>query len=79
MLQARQSAARELQGGLAAAQLHLLHRTDHRTVGIGDAADQMPAALSLGTQQCVSLVRALSLECSRVADDVLITARMREW
>jgi nitrate/nitrite transport system ATP-binding protein len=31
-------------------------------VGIRDAADQMPAALSLGTQQCVSLVRALSLE-----------------
>ena len=31
-------------------------------VGIRDAADQLPAALSLGTQQCVSLVRALSLE-----------------
>src|SRR5688500_17161464 len=31
-------------------------------VGIRDAADQMPAALSLGTQQCVSLIRALSLE-----------------
>ena len=31
-------------------------------VGVGDAADQLPAALSLGTQQCVSLARALSLE-----------------
>jgi len=31
-------------------------------VGIGDAADQLPAELSLGTQQCVSLARALSLE-----------------
>ena len=31
-------------------------------VGIRDAADQLPAALSLGTQQCVSLARALSLE-----------------
>ena len=31
-------------------------------VGIRDAADQLPAALSLGTQQCVSMVRALSLE-----------------
>jgi nitrate/nitrite transport system ATP-binding protein len=31
-------------------------------VGVGDTADQMPAELSLGTQQCVSLARALSLE-----------------
>jgi nitrate ABC transporter ATP-binding subunit len=31
-------------------------------VGIADAADQLPAQLSLGTQQCVSLARALSLE-----------------
>jgi nitrate ABC transporter ATP-binding subunit len=30
--------------------------------GVGDAADQMPVALSLGTQQCVSLARALALE-----------------
>ena len=31
-------------------------------VGIGDAADQLPAQLSLGTQQCVSLARALAVE-----------------
>jgi ABC-type nitrate/sulfonate/bicarbonate transport system ATPase subunit len=31
-------------------------------VGIADAAEQLPAHLSLGTQQCVSLARALSLE-----------------
>jgi nitrate/nitrite transport system ATP-binding protein len=31
-------------------------------VGIGDVADQLPGELSLGTQQCVSLARALSLE-----------------
>ena len=31
-------------------------------VGVGGAADQLPAELSLGTQQCVSLARALSLE-----------------
>jgi nitrate/nitrite transport system ATP-binding protein len=31
-------------------------------VGIADAADQLPAQLSLGTQQCVSLARALSVE-----------------
>ena len=30
--------------------------------GVADAADQLPAELSLGTQQCVSLARALSLE-----------------
>ena len=31
-------------------------------VGTPDAADQMPAHLSLGTQQCVSLARALSTQ-----------------
>ena len=31
-------------------------------VGTGDVADQMPAQLSLGTQQCVSLARALSTQ-----------------
>jgi nitrate/nitrite transport system ATP-binding protein len=31
-------------------------------VGIPDAADQLPPQLSLGTQQCVSLARALSVE-----------------
>lgn len=31
-------------------------------VGVADAADQRPAELSLGTQQCVSLARALAVE-----------------
>lgn len=31
-------------------------------VGVGDTADQLPAQLSLGTQQCVSLARALAVE-----------------
>ncbi len=31
-------------------------------VGVADAADQLPAQLSLGTQQCVSLARALAVE-----------------
>jgi nitrate/nitrite transport system ATP-binding protein len=31
-------------------------------LGIADAAGQLPAQLSLGTQQCVSLARALSVE-----------------
>jgi nitrate ABC transporter ATP-binding subunit len=31
-------------------------------VGVADAADQFPAEMSLGTQQCVSLARALTLE-----------------
>jgi nitrate ABC transporter ATP-binding subunit len=31
-------------------------------VGVQDAADQLPSALSLGTQQCVSLARALAVE-----------------
>jgi ABC-type nitrate/sulfonate/bicarbonate transport system ATPase subunit len=30
--------------------------------GVADSTDQMPAELSLGTQQCVSLARALALE-----------------
>jgi nitrate ABC transporter ATP-binding subunit len=31
-------------------------------VGVGDVADQLPQQLSLGTQQCVSLARALSTQ-----------------
>jgi nitrate ABC transporter ATP-binding subunit len=31
-------------------------------VGISDAGDQLPSQLSLGTQQCVSLARALAVE-----------------
>src|SRR6185436_506957 len=31
-------------------------------VGVGDDVDRMPGELSLGTQQCVSLARALSVE-----------------
>jgi nitrate ABC transporter ATP-binding subunit len=31
-------------------------------VGVADAKDQLPAQLSLGTQQCVSLARALAME-----------------
>jgi nitrate ABC transporter ATP-binding subunit len=30
--------------------------------GVGDVADQLPSQLSLGTQQCVSLARALAVE-----------------
>ena len=32
-----------------------------------------------GAERIASALRALSLDCSRVAGDVLITARMREW
>jgi nitrate ABC transporter ATP-binding subunit len=31
-------------------------------VGVADAADQLPPQISLGTQQCVSLARALAVE-----------------
>ncbi len=31
-------------------------------IGVDDAADQLPGQLSLGTQQCVSMARALSAE-----------------
>src|SRR4051794_23348488 len=32
-----------------------------------------------GAERIASAMRALTLECSRVSEDVLITARMREW
>ncbi|HET6548016.1 MAG TPA: dihydrofolate reductase family protein, partial [Solirubrobacter sp.] len=32
-----------------------------------------------GAERIAAAVRALSLDCERVADDVLITARLREW
>ena len=44
-------------GEAAAAAGHYLE-----LVGIGEAADQLPSQLSLGTQQCVSLARALAME-----------------
>ena len=47
---------RSSRGGKADAQSYL------DLVGVGDIADCLPAELSLGTQQCVSLARALSLE-----------------
>ena len=47
---------RSSRGGKADAQSYL------DLVGVGDVADCLPAELSLGTQQCVSLARALSLE-----------------
>ncbi len=45
-------------------------------LGGSSARDPLEGA---GAERIASAVRALSLECSRVADDVLITARMREW
>ena len=41
-----------------------IDRADHylALLGIADAADQLPGQLSLGTQQCVSLARALAQE-----------------
>jgi diaminohydroxyphosphoribosylaminopyrimidine deaminase/5-amino-6-(5-phosphoribosylamino)uracil reductase len=32
-----------------------------------------------GVERIAKAIRALSLDCTRVADDVLITARLREW
>ena len=32
-----------------------------------------------GVERIAEAARALTLECERVADDVLITARLREW
>jgi nitrate ABC transporter ATP-binding subunit len=51
---ARVAGARRTAGATADRYLDLL--------GIADAAAQMPPQLSLGTQQCVSLARALSVE-----------------
>jgi len=53
---AQRSGMRRLRDQLAAAD-HFL-----AVVGVPDAAEQIPAQLSLGTQQCVSLARALAAE-----------------
>ena len=42
---------------ITAAAIHYLE-----LVGVSDTADQLPAQISLGTQQCVSLARALAVE-----------------
>ncbi len=48
--------ARPRKQAAAAADLYL------DLVGVADAGDRLPAQLSLGTQQCVSLARALAME-----------------
>jgi nitrate/nitrite transport system ATP-binding protein len=53
---AQRPGMRRLRDQLAAADRYLA------MVGVPDAADQIPAQLSLGTQQCVSLARALAAE-----------------
>ena len=58
-VRARRGAAPRRRREAAARQRGPLPR---RCVGVADAADQLPAQLSLGTQQCVSLARALSIE-----------------
>lgn len=52
------------QGAVARSRSEARAAADHylQLVGVDDAADQLPAQLSLGTQQCVSLARALSAE-----------------
>jgi len=57
LLAASQGAVARSRSEARAAADHYLH-----LVGVDDAADQLPAQLSLGTQQCVSLARALSAE-----------------
>ena len=59
----------ELAAGRAFPKYNFRQRREHarrymELLGIADCYDQAPAELSLGTQQCVSLARALSLEPS---------------
>ena len=56
-LGASQGAVRRTRREIAAAAHHYLE-----LVGVADAADQLPTQISLGTQQCVSLARALAVE-----------------
>jgi nitrate ABC transporter ATP-binding subunit len=55
-------AARQASGGVRAAEAADAADRYLELVGVLDAADQLPGTLSLGTQQCVSLARALALE-----------------
>ena len=48
------------------------------TVVLGGSSARDPIE-GQGAERIATAVRALSLDCERVADDVLITARMREW
>jgi nitrate ABC transporter ATP-binding subunit len=52
------------QGSVKRTRREAVEIADHylSLVGVEDAADQMPPQLSLGTQQCVSLARALAVE-----------------
>ena len=56
-LSAAQGTVRRSRSEIAATASHYLE-----LVGVQDAAEQLPAQISLGTQQCVSLARALAVE-----------------
>jgi nitrate ABC transporter ATP-binding subunit len=56
-LGASQGTVKKTRREIAAAAHHYLD-----LVGVADVADQMPPQISLGTQQCVSLARALAVE-----------------
>jgi nitrate/nitrite transport system ATP-binding protein len=62
MLAARQAASPR--GSAAPGRRRAGEAADHylALLGISDAAHQLPGMMSLGTQQCVSLARALALE-----------------
>jgi len=56
-LGASQGTVKRTRRDIAATASHYLE-----LVGVADAADQVPPQISLGTQQCVSLARALAVE-----------------
>ena len=56
-LGASQGTVRKTRREIVASASHYLE-----LVGVADAADQLPPQISLGTQQCVSLARALAVE-----------------
>jgi nitrate ABC transporter ATP-binding subunit len=54
--------AAQVDRGRSRAEVRALATRYLTLVGVGEAASQMPRALSLGTQQCVALARALAME-----------------
>jgi ABC-type nitrate/sulfonate/bicarbonate transport system ATPase subunit len=61
-LTARQNVALAMKQAARQASSHQRADAYLDLVGVTDSAGELPSALSLGTQQCVSIARALSLE-----------------
>ena len=74
--QLRQEAQRALRAEPGRARPDRVEHYGDAVLGGGAARDPLEGA---GVERISEALRALSVGCDRVADDLLVTARMKEW